>query len=68
MLEKILAKLFPPNFRGQLRKDHPKQTDAAKESLQWYTRCHRSPYSHEELSAQYDLACARKLVKTAKEC
>ena len=68
MFEKILAKLFPPKFRGELRKDHSKQTDAAKESLGYYSRCHRDPYSHGEIAESYDAACAQKLVKTAKEC
>ena len=68
MFEKILTKLFPPKFRGELRKDRPKQTDAARESLGYYSRCHRDPYSYAEIAAPYDAACARKLVKTAKEC
>jgi hypothetical protein len=68
MFEKILAKLFPPKFRGQLRKDHPKQVDVVKESLEWHSRCHRDPYRHGEIAAPYDAACANKLVGQAKEC
>jgi hypothetical protein len=68
IIKKILAYFFPPKFRGQLRKDHPKQVDVVKESLEWHSRCHRDPYSHGKIAEPYDAACAQKLVKTAKEC